>query len=146
MVIPYSETNNVPYHIPIINRGMPHLTTLNIDRRRGNNDNNIPSSKPDLTTPWQTNKPSGNPDITVVETIYITVGWNQPHDTVATNKPSGKSNITTPWQLINLRVNPTSRPWKQYITVGWNQPYDTVATNKSSGNPDIMVVEIIYSC
>ena len=60
MVIAYSETNNVSYHIPIINRGIPHLTTLNIERCRGNNNNNNNNN----------NKPSGKPDLTTVEIIY----------------------------------------------------------------------------
>ena len=81
MVIAYSEFNNVPYHIPIINCRIPHLTTLIIERCRSNND---------------TNKPSGNPDLTTVEIIYNR--WMKP-----TSRHRGKP--------IALYINTESNLW-----------------------------------
>ena len=116
-------SNDVPYHVPILNRRVnrPHVTVATTkpsgsNRPHGTVATNKPSGQTDLTAPWQLinrqgqtdlttpwqsqyTKPSGKPDLTVVEIIYHR--WMKP-----TSRHRGKLRIP------NRRVNPTSRSWK----------------------------------
>ena len=78
--------------------------TLNIERCRGNNNNNRPSGRSDLTAVeiiFNNNKPSGKTDLTTVEIIYN----NNDDD----DEPTGKPNLTSVEIIYNRWMKPTSR-------------------------------------
>ena len=118
-IMPYSETNNVPYHINQLCT-IPYTPTI----YHAIYTNDVPCHihqrctvpcthpKPSNDVPYHVpilNRRVNRPHVTVANPEYQTVGSNRPHGTVATNKPSGQTDLTAPWQLINRRVKPTSR-------------------------------------
>ena len=140
--MPYSETNNVPYHInqlctipytPMIYHAIyTNDVPCHIHQRC-----TVPCShpKPSNDVPYHVpilNRRVNRPQVTVANPEYQTVGLNRPHGTMATNKPSGQTDLTAPWQLINRRGQTD-------LTALWQSQY-----TKPSGKPDLTVVEIIY--
>ena len=127
--MPYSETNNVPYHI---NQQCTIPYTPTIYHAIYTNDVSCHIHQR-CTVPCTHPKPSGKPTSSHHGKPRIPNRRVKPtHGTVATNKLSGQTDLTAPWQLINRRGQTD-------LTAPWQSQY-----TKPSGKPDLTVVEIIY--
>ena len=87
IVIPYSEINSVPYHVPIINRWAPHDTVVT-NKPMVTPGHHVATNKPPgiLGHHVATNKPPGKPGYHVA----LNKPPGKPGHHVAPNKPPGE--------------------------------------------------------